>query len=176
MFIKSLTQKQQLYPYEWIAIVLLIAVLGMLTMINLIREETFSRTQIEVSEGIADSFLQVHVSGAVENAGSFQLPTGSKMKDLLLLAKPKADADLRRIKGDSKLKQGQVIKILSRDMLTIHLEGEIKNPGTIQIPKGTRLSDLPTLIHLNPNADLKIFQRKRKIREDEVIHIPALRK
>lgn len=115
--------------------------------------------------------IEVTVEGAVEHPGPYSLQKNAPLRELLDQAKPLPLADLKRMNLDSKLRQGQVVHVKSKEMITIYLEGAVLVPGAHQFPKGTKLSDLKDQALFLPQADLHVLNKKRKLKPNEVLTI-----
>ena len=102
----------------------------------------------------------------------YQIKKGAVLKELLALAEVSTEADLRKLKDTAKLRNGQVIKVPKLAMLRIYLEGAVDHPRSLYVQKGTRLVDLLDKVKFAEGADLKILNRKRRLKDEEVIHIP----
>ncbi|MCS7165001.1 MAG: ComEA family DNA-binding protein [Candidatus Calescibacterium sp.] len=55
--------------------------------------------------------IKVYVCGEVENPGVYELAVGSRVQDVLILAKPKGTADLESINLAKKLRDEDMIKV-----------------------------------------------------------------
>jgi hypothetical protein len=100
----------KLHLHEWLAVATLIGFMGMLTFITL-TTGSLNISTTDAPHYVVDQEISVFFEGAVENPGRYQVKKGTLIKDLLSQVKPKPQADLRRIKGESKVRNGQVIKV-----------------------------------------------------------------
>lgn len=165
-------EKGRLAVHEWLAIVSIISFMAMITFVSV------SRRDAEVEENIPHYLtpqeFSVLIEGAVENPGSYQVKVGSTLQEVISLAKPRLEADLRKIKGAKPVRNGQVIKIPSREMIEIVVNGAVAVPGKQIVPKGTRLCDLGNCVALTPDADLKSLAKKRFLKDKEEIFVPQV--
>ena len=89
------------------------------------------------------------------------------------MALPLPEADLSKLKLKSKLKDGQVIKILAKEWITVYLEGAVEEQGALKVLKGTKLQDLSESVHFLPDADSAKLNKKRVLKDEEVINVPC---
>ncbi len=160
----------KLFPHEWIIVSLLIITLCLLTYVSLGRNVSLppANTTAELTSDV----VQVSISGAVANPGSFELKKGSKLKDLLALAEPITEADLSKIKPNARLKDGQTIKIPALIWLNIHVIGAIEEEEQLLcVLKGTKLQDIVEKIEFAPNADIAKLQKKRLLKDGETVEV-----
>lgn len=165
--------KTQLAIHEWLAI-LIIAFTFCLFGIIAVYDDEPPAAPIGAGRKMVKETILVTIRGAIELPGSYELPNGSSVADLLALAKPTALADLRKINPQSRLRNGRDLLVPECPMITIYLEGAVKNPGGIQVKKGTTLRDLNTLNLLLENADSLPLAKSRKLRDQEVVRISGI--
>ena len=115
------------------------------------------------------------IKGAITHSGIHELKRGARLKDLLALAVPASDADLKKLKVNSKLRDGQVIKVPTLEWITVHLKGAIEQEGPLKVLKGTKMEDLIEQVAFLPEADRAKLKKKRLLKNDEVIQV-ALKK
>ena len=164
-------QTEELSVHEWLAISVLIGILGCLALVT-----TFHGTQIHSQlEGRGkvrlDSF-DVLVKGAVDHPGVYHLQGEMQMKEVLALAGVRQDADLRRYALEGYIKKGRAINVPAKQMMTIFLSGAIRGDRTIKVPKGTKVSDLLSIVELAEDADVEVLQKKRLLKPNETLYIP----
>jgi hypothetical protein len=163
-------EDEALNKSEWMVVLTLILLMGMLTFVS--HRHWLSANPISYSNSVSitdleDSQVHVWVEGAVERPGGYHVAKGSKIQDVLLLAKPAQNADLKKISPAKKIKEGQVIKIPRLEYLTIYLEGAVDESGPLIVPKGTTRSDLLSLVHFKKEADLEQLKSKKRLKEGE---------
>lgn len=166
-------EKPHLPIHEWVAVVTILGFMAILTGLTAFDSSPSSPVITGVPHYLTDPNIEVYIQGAVERSGVYTVPRGALVSDLLELAKPEGDADLTKLKLQSKLRKGQLVKVPKLAMLTVYLEGAVETPGALKIPKGTRLEELPNLAKLTAEANLKPLQKKRRLKDGEVIHISS---
>lgn len=115
-------KQKQLPVHEWVIVVSLIGMLGLVVIISQINE-TFMPTQafshpetdkpLVVKNKKSPSMpLTIYVEGAVKNKGPVQVPKGATYADLLRLVDFLPEADLSAFQGNKKkLVEHEVIKV-----------------------------------------------------------------
>lgn len=164
-------QTEELRVHEWLAISVLIGIMGCLAIVT-----TFHGTKVNSQleghgKGRLDRF-DVLVKGAVDHPGVYHLQVEMPMKEILALAGVRQDADLRRYALEAYVKKGRVINVPSKQMITIFLSGAVRGDTTIKVPKGTKVSDLLSIVDLAEDADVEVLQKKRLLKPNETLHIP----
>ncbi len=150
--------------------------------------------RVTVALDEAASVRKVQVSGAVEQAGTLELPFGSTLLDALAAAGVQPDADLRRIQinrpGQKALtvdvsgwRTGEapppVVLLRSGDIIfvprlteRISVLGAVNKPGSVLVPIGQRFTVLDAIARLGeglaPQAD---SQRAFVIRGSQTLEI-----
>lgn len=162
---------KNLPAHEWLIIVLLIVTLLMLTFITFIWNKS-ELPPTTVSHALSNELVQVTIQGAVKKPGIYEFPKGANLKQLVATAEPLPEANLERLKMNSKLRDGQLVKIPLQRWINIKLEGAVAHPGTIKVKQGTLLEDLVDFVQFQPDADLDKLQKKRRLRDEEVIIVP----
>jgi len=157
--------------HEWLAISLFIGMLGSLALITTFYQDKV-QFQVEAPSKSKIEGFDVLIKGAVRNPGIYHVNTQMQMKDVLALAEPLSEADLRKYQLESYITKGRVINVPTRTMLTIHVEGAVKGDKKFIVPKGTKVQDLLSLVELEENADIEVLLKKRKLMNNEVIVVP----
>lgn len=163
--------------HEWVAIISILGFLLLLTLIVL--DGRHDNRSVPVNKTVASLHfkpqeVEIYIDGAVKNPGSYKVKLGTSTRDAIELAEPLEDADLSKIKPTSRVRNGQNIKVPGRQMLKIIVSGAIQNPGTITIPKGTRLSELSNYVVFADDADLSKISRKRYLKDNEEVIVPVI--
>ncbi len=159
-----------MFIHEWLAIACIIGCLALLTIIS--RSASMPSVSTEDSHYLTPPTIEVTIDGAVAHPGKYQLKKNSILQDLLDKAQVLPLADLKRMRLKSKLRQGQMVYVGFQEMITVVLEGAVIHPGPQQFPKGARLIDLKDKALFLPEADLRLLEKKRKLKPDEVISVP----
>lgn len=166
-------ERPQLAVREWIAVVVIIGCFTTLTCISYFNDASLPETTSGMPHYLKPQQIEVLVQGAVAAPGSYKLDVNAKLKDVLTMAVPKQEADLRRIKPEGKLRNGQVVTIPARELIVVNLVGAVENPGKIQVPKGTKLNEIGNYTQLSSDADYDKINRKRILKNEEVINVPS---
>lgn len=163
-------KKQSLPIHEWFAVSLIVILVALLSSIITINRYKYQPPVL--LEPLVKN-IEIYVEGAVEKVGSYSLPHGATLKDLLLLVKLTEEADLRKLRPSRQLRNGQIIKVPARPMITVKVIGAAEETS-FKMPKGARLSEIIGKIKPHSDADLSGLQKKRKLRDGEIINIPKL--
>ncbi len=168
-----MNENENLDNHEWIVVFSLIILLGMITFIT--HKHWFSSYPRPYSDPlyVYSQQIQVHIEGAVQSPGLYLIEKNSTLKDLLIRAQPTAEADLKKLSMSKKIKDGQMIKVPSKEYITVYLEGAVKFPGAKIIPKGSVMEELLASIELIENADLSKIKLKKRLKEGDVLKIPS---
>jgi hypothetical protein len=169
----SSTSEKELYPHEWLAIIFIIAILSIITLATHSSESAPSANLATASHYVVNQYIEVSIEGAVESPGKHTLKKGASIKELLNLAKLLPNADLKHIKEEKILRQGQKVKIPQFEMVTIILKFK-DTSQEINVKKGTKIEELPHLYTFDSNVNLKSFQKKRRVKNGEVIRVASL--
>jgi len=155
--------------HEWLAVTLLIGILGSIILISSFHEKKSEPQKKSMLDGI-----DILVKGAVEYPGIYHFPTNIRIQDLFAIAKVSPLADLSKYNNENTITKSRALNIPSKAMITINVSGAVKNGGVLALPKGTRLQDLLSILELEENADIEPLQKKRKLTNGELVVIKAL--
>jgi hypothetical protein len=161
---------QQLQIHEWLAVILITALLFSLGALAYLNRETNNLPQLFQEAFIPE--IEVIVEGAVENGGKFIVKKGMTLRDLLPELQLSENVDLSELALDRPLRNHQKVKIATNS-LQITLQGAVTHPGILEVKKGTRVNQLKTLVETTEEADLTVLKSRRKLKDGEVITIPA---
>lgn len=163
----------QLHVHEWLAVVAIVGFLLLLTLIVICRGgNTHIFVENEGRHYLKPQTIDLYVDGAVAKPGSYQVKAGTLTKDVIAMAEPLPEADLRKIRPASKARNGQSYIIPKRATITISISGAVQTEGPLTIPKGTRLNELTQFTQLKTTADLDKINRKRYLKDNESLYIP----
>lgn len=168
----NLNPAPTLFVYEWLAVISVVGFLFILTLIVVCKGPLDIKKEGDPHYLKAQS-VDIYIDGAVAKPGKYQVKVGSLLKDVIALAEPTADADLRKLRLSSKARNGQNYTVPSKPTIRVFISGAVTNEGPVVVPKGTRLFEIAEYISLNPNADLKKINRKRILKDNERLEIPA---
>ncbi len=156
--------------HEWLIICLFIIILLMLGFITLVWKND-KMPQVAATHELSAQIIQVSVKGKVNKPGTYDFKKGALLKDLLELAQPLPEADLSRMKLDAKLRDGQQVAVPAQNWITVFVEGAGVQPQQLRVKLGTLLNELPELVTFLPEADTGKLQRKRRLKDQEVINV-----
>jgi hypothetical protein len=103
--------EHSLKVHEWLVIILFIAGLSLLGATAHFFHSSHNQHPTDLPHYISDPTIEVFVKGDVEHPGTYRMKAGACVSEVLFLARPKASADLRRIRLESKLRNGRVLNI-----------------------------------------------------------------
>lgn len=168
------SQRKTLPIHEWAAILLIVTLLAILTVLALGKDQATLPKHLNAPHFITTNEIEVWIEGAVENPGYYKVKRGTCIKGVLELATCKQEADLRKVKLQKKLRNGQIIKIPQKEMITIFVEGEVEHPKTISLQKGSQVKELIPMLIFTSKANVEKLNRKRKLKDGEKIVVPSL--
>jgi hypothetical protein len=96
-------------PHEWLAVVTIVFVMALLVMMTHCQSPLLPSTS--TSHYIASQHVEITILGEVESPGTYVLPVGSTLDMALKMAKPLESADLKRLKMEAKVRDGQTLTI-----------------------------------------------------------------
>ena len=167
------TQKPELPLHEWLAVAAIMGFMVTLTVITAFKDNSAPYASLADPHYITDPNIEICMEGEIEHKGALRVKRGSTIREVIDIAKPTPDADLSKLKMTSKARKGQIVKVPKLVLFTIYLEGAVKQPGALKVPKGTRLEDLQTLVAFAPEAKIEVLQKKRRLKDGEIIRIPG---
>jgi protein involved in polysaccharide export with SLBB domain len=159
-------EKQELKVHEWLAVVFIVGLLGMLTAVTLI-SRTPAVPVLDQPHYVVDPVVVVRVEGAVERPGAVAVKKGSTVEEAIKQAKALPEADLSKVKLQKKVRKEQVIFVPS----ATHIEVKIAGVGKMKVTRGTRFNELKRIL---ANAELyeeTQFKSKRLLKEGETIYL-----
>ena len=165
----------KLPPHEWVIIALLIVTVCLLSVVTFFHKKEQFPSVGPIVE-LSTETIQVTVKGEVVHSGVHEVKRGMRLKELLAMAVTTPEADLSRLKLNSKLREGQVVKVPAQVWITIYLEGAVKEAGPLKLRKGTKVEELLEQITLLPEGDPSKLKKKRLLKDQEVIVVPIKKK
>jgi hypothetical protein len=166
-------ERPHLAVHEWLAVIVIIGCFATLTCLSLIFDKSIPDNTSSIPHYLKPQYIEVLVQGAVELPGSYKMSSSAKLKELIALANPIPEADLRHLKLEGKLRNGQVVKIQTRQHIDVYVSGAVENPGKLRVPQGTKLNELGNYAQLSTHADTNKINRKRILKSEEVIVVPS---
>lgn len=161
----------QLPIHEWIAVVVIITFLVMISTMAIFSNDDLDTIETGLPHHVVSPEIDVTIEGAVLNPGTFKIKRGATLQEALDIAQPLSSADLRKIKINKKLRQGQVIKIPEIKMITVYIKGKVQEPIALNVPQGTRLKDILEQIVFNEDVDINKYRKMRYLKDHETIVI-----
>lgn len=118
--------------------------------------------------------IKIQCIGECEGNCTIELPTGVQVVDLLNSVKLTRDADISKLVLEERLKRDQLFIIPKKGGMSLYVTGAVEKPELLFVPEGLRFNQLKEYLILADDADVGVFQRRRRILcEGETIHIPA---
>lgn len=160
--------ESQLRVHEWAAVVALACLTALLAVVSLRTSDP-----INTASERRPVYVSVEIEGRVRFPGTYALPLGARVQDLLELAQPLVDANLKGIRRGTKLREGHYLQIGTLPTIMVHVEGAVRQEGQVQVPVGTRLIDLLGVVAFSKDADLKAVKKKRRLKDGETVFVPS---
>lgn len=162
-------KKPTLPIHEWLAVCLVSLI--MLT-ISVVSHISWKSKTVESTFDLKEEQVEVFVEGAVPAPQSYIVKKGTRLRDIIAMADLSPEAHPSKLKLDAKVRDGQVVKVPTRPMITIFIEGAVLSTGPLQVPKGTTYADLLDKLTFKPGANLKPLQKKAKLKDGACVTIP----
>ncbi len=149
-----------------------LAVSAMLLLLATFASISFANSHIKKS--LTQKTIHIKCEGACHAEQAVELPCGIQVSDLLARLNLTEDADISKLVLEERLKLDGLFIVPTKGKLTLFVTGAVKTPGIIYVPESLRFNQLKQYLTLADDADVKIFQRRRRLLcEGETIHIPA---
>lgn len=149
---------------EWIAALLMLLILSLLTTVSFV-----SKWQSSTS---SQPLICVHIVGAVEKEQDLNLPHGASIADALSHIALSDDAAVEKMAYDAPLRQNQILIVPKKKCVSVFVKGAVVKAGLVVLPEGATFRDLALRINVQENADIKSLKRKkRRLKDGEVITI-----
>ncbi|OGN55733.1 MAG: hypothetical protein A3D96_01440 [Chlamydiae bacterium RIFCSPHIGHO2_12_FULL_44_59] len=172
--IVKIMQKNSLPRSEWWfivgALIVMIALVGV-AKVNLYR----ARSEIQLFEATPDDIL-VTVNGEVFRPGEYKMESGTTLETVLKKARPKRFANLANLSLKEKIYESVCIEIPTLSQLQIQIGGEIREPVSMTVKVGARVCDLKSQVVFTEETDRKFFQKKRLLKDGDIIVVPKKKK
>jgi DNA uptake protein ComE-like DNA-binding protein len=167
-------EKASLKVREWLAVAIIAGIIGGLACLTSFKGRGEAGKIHSLLIPKQDIGFDVLIKGAVEHPGIYHIHSEIKLKDLLAMAGVSLNADLRRFSPDTMVKKGRIINVPSRAMIKVHLRGAVAEEMILSVPKNSKLADLIDIGNFSPEADLAFLKKKRRLKDGEVIQVPAI--
>jgi hypothetical protein len=129
---------------------------------------------LDQSEESLLSNISLEITGAVYKPGVYQVASGTPLAVVLNKARVKPFADLSNLEA-VLIEQSGEIEIPFLKEIGIEVLGCVERTHHLSLPAGSRICDLKKLLSVTKEADLSFFKKKRILKNNEVITIPAKR-
>ena len=116
--------------------------------------------------------IAVEVSGSIQKPGVFQVPQGSTIRTLVRKARLKPTADCSGIDLDHAFEESGSLFIPALEKIIVEVQGCVEENVSLEMPAGSRISDLKGHVNLTPDADPAFFRRRKMLKNNEIIQIP----
>ena len=117
----SAKPSQHLKVREWLAVLILIGCIAGLSLITSLNTHNLNSSKSQVNRYAQ---FDVLVKGSVKYPGIYHLSSPISMRDLLDLAQPTEDADLKRYKMELMIQRGRSVNVPKK---RVNIEKQRKN-------------------------------------------------
>lgn len=165
--VNKVGQSSPLKRHEWILVTLSLLTFGSIALIT-----NYNTKGLYTYANNGNLGVEILVLGAVKYPGIYILPNHPTLEDVLTIAQADKDVNARQYILNKLVSRGRIIKVSKKEYYTIKVQGAVKEPVTLTLPKGTLLNELSSLVELE-GGDEAYLNKKRKIRPNEIIKIPS---
>jgi hypothetical protein len=144
----------------------------MIFMSSLVLVAKFNAMRVATMLELVEEEVVVRVEGAVKRPGEYRVAMGTPLEQVLKKAKPFLEADLRGLSLKENIVDSKTIAIERLKTVIVWVTGAVVEEGEIELPVGSRISDLKGKIELKEEADKSFLKRKRKLKNGEKIEVP----
>lgn len=103
--------QEKLPPGEWLIIIAVIIAMFVLTGVSFLSDRRMAALAVDSPHHLVSQEIEVFVEGAVKHSGVFKMQRGATVEEVLSIAKPQPEANLKKLKMKSKLRNGQRIRV-----------------------------------------------------------------
>ena len=128
----------------------------------------------QVMQPLPVSSIIVDITGDVKKTGKMNVSQGSTIRSVIRKARLKSTADLTNIDLDRVLDASCDLHIPAFEKIVVEVCGCVKEKVSIELPAGSRICDMKGCVVLSENADPSFFRRRKILRNNEIIRVPAL--
>ncbi len=118
------------------------------------------------------SIIRIHVEGESKKRGTFVIPKGMLVREVLQGVGTTPLSNLTAIDLDRKLVESQTLVIPRKKFILVEIKGAVDREGKYTLPVDARMCDLPKLVKIKKTADKKFFRSRKKISRYKKIKIP----
>ena len=158
---------------EWALTLSILLLIATFTLISKVTSFRNLKTLYEASKATPLQEIVVEVSGCVRKQGLFRVEQNTSLRSVLERAKPTAVADLSNLDGDQILTESCRIKVPELSSIRVWVEGAVYPSKWVELPVGSRVSDLKRFVALEPNADKTFFKKRRILKNGERLKVPC---
>lgn len=169
----SYANQPRLAAHEVLTVLVVLGLIVTLCAISLANYNPPEPEIVRPGAGNPPPLLSIQVDGAVASPGSYVLPKGSCLSDLIQQLTLLPNANLEAINPKSRFYRSKKIWIPYKGQVAVTLKGAVKSPGRYLFPENTRVRDLAACDLLAHNADVRALKRRRaKLRDNQTLEIP----
>jgi hypothetical protein len=117
--------------------------------------------------------IAIDVSGCVRKPGTIHVAQGSTARYVLRKARLGPFADLSSIDLDRPINSSCSLNIPALEKIVVDVQGCVEEKGIIELPAGSRISDLKKHLKLTDQADSVFFKRRKILKNNEIVRIPS---
>lgn len=161
--------KKSLQSSEWFLVASLLLIMVSLVTISKI-SATKATSQLPIEED--QKKVLVTVEGAVKKPGSYFIEVGSSIQDVLKIAKPLPNADLKKWLLLGEIQSDCQIEISELSEIVVSIKGAVVKPIELTLPVGSRICDLKSKILLSEDAEKAFFRRRKRLKNGDIICVP----
>jgi hypothetical protein len=117
--------------------------------------------------------ISVEITGAVHKPRTIQVAQGSPLSIVLGKVKLKPFADRSALPLEQILTESCAIEVPALKEIQVEITGCVDQKISLTLPAGSRMCDLKGHLSLTSEADRSFLRRKRLLKPNEHIEIPA---
>jgi hypothetical protein len=114
--------------------------------------------------------IVIHVVGAVRDE-LLSLPYGSTIDDVIRCATLDEKADAEALTGSKVVNDREIVVIPFRNRTTVYVTGAIAAPTVVVLNTADTIKDILPYVHLQEDADVSSFLRRKRVMNGSVIEI-----
>jgi len=159
-------QKDPFSFWEWLFVGLVAGCLVTISLFSLVNSPSFC------PEWVAPQKIEVTVTGAVKNPGTYEVYANTLFKKILAKVKPLKSADLSKIKSIRRVERSCEVDIPFKENIQVFVTGAVDNPGRFILPYGSNKKNLLGKLKLKKNANCTKMRKNKILKDQEEIIIP----
>ncbi|MEI6242740.1 MAG: hypothetical protein WCP39_04970 [Chlamydiota bacterium] len=166
-----LDSRSHLSYSEWIVLGSFFALFVTLAIIANVSSER-ARESIETYQKTESKKIFVHIAGAVECPGTYEMEGLEKLKIFVEKARPLPEADLTSLDLESRVEEAFSVFIPCKGWIQVRVKGAVKEAKTIRLRVQSKISDLLSYIECTEETDRRFFRKKKALKDGEEVEIP----